>query len=270
MPLFRTLRALVRLRDYENKGLLLFGALIFLFLSYPFARHWAAEQMLLSAFVTLVMISGIYNNYEAGRRIFVVEILLGLPAIASTWLALYYPENKLIQRIDLVTYLVFFSVNVSVLIIRLMKAQRVTLNTLYTAASGYMLVGMMGAMAAALIENISPHSFEYRFGYQTVSAYFDQYIYYSFITMTTVGFGDFVPVKPASKMLTILLSIFGQLYVAVLIAILIGKYLNEVRGEVRSLEKKIEAETREVQELERKFEQQPPHKPRNLFSRLFQ
>lgn len=54
--------------------------------------------------------------------------------------------------------------------------------------------------------------------------YYD-FIYFSYVTLTTVGFGDITPVHPFAKSFTILISIAGQLYLTILIAIVIGKYL---------------------------------------------
>ena len=51
-------------------------------------------------------------------------------------------------------------------------------------------------------------------------------IYYAFITMTTVGYGDIVPVSPGARSLAVLVAVFGQLYIAILISLLVGKYLS--------------------------------------------
>jgi hypothetical protein len=56
------------------------------------------------------------------------------------------------------------------------------------------------------------------------SAYLHEYIYYTFVTFTTLGYGDIIPLKPISKSLALLISISGQIYVAIIIAMLVGKY----------------------------------------------
>ena len=52
-------------------------------------------------------------------------------------------------------------------------------------------------------------------------------IYYSFVTMTTLGYGDITPVGPQARSLSILLSITGPMYIAILIAKLVGKYSSQ-------------------------------------------
>ena len=52
-------------------------------------------------------------------------------------------------------------------------------------------------------------------------------MYFTFINLTTTGFGDFLPLTPLAKSLSVLISITGQLYTAIIIAMLVGKYLNK-------------------------------------------
>ncbi|MEM7717215.1 MAG: potassium channel family protein [Cyanobacteria bacterium P01_A01_bin.68] len=54
-------------------------------------------------------------------------------------------------------------------------------------------------------------------------------MYFSFTTLTTLGYGDIIPVSPLAKMLTNLEAIIGQLYPAILIAILVGGYISQRR-----------------------------------------
>jgi hypothetical protein len=56
------------------------------------------------------------------------------------------------------------------------------------------------------------------------SALLHEYIYYTFVTFTTLGYGDIIPLQPISKSLALLISISGQIYIAIIIAMLVGKY----------------------------------------------
>jgi voltage-gated potassium channel len=67
--------------------------------------------------------------------------------------------------------------------------------------------------AYSLPENVSAHKFE-------------NFIYYSFVTITTVGYGDMLPIHPASKMLAILLCISGHFYTTIVLALIIGKFIS--------------------------------------------
>jgi hypothetical protein len=52
-------------------------------------------------------------------------------------------------------------------------------------------------------------------------------MYFTFVSLTSTGYGDFLPLTPAAKSLSNLISITGQLYIAIIIATLVGKYLNK-------------------------------------------
>jgi voltage-gated potassium channel Kch len=58
-------------------------------------------------------------------------------------------------------------------------------------------------------------------------SYVSNYIYFGFVTLTTLGYGDVVPLTPAAKSLAIFTSITGQMYVAIIIAALVSKYLSQ-------------------------------------------
>ncbi len=54
---------------------------------------------------------------------------------------------------------------------------------------------------------------------------FVDFLYFSFITMATVGYGDITPISSETQTLSYLIAIIGQLYVAIVVAIIVGKYL---------------------------------------------
>jgi len=61
----------------------------------------------------------------------------------------------------------------------------------------------------------------------TIGAQFSEFMYFSFVTITTLGYGDLIPVKPLARTVAFLEAIIGQFYVAVLVAWLVGMYLSE-------------------------------------------
>ena len=55
------------------------------------------------------------------------------------------------------------------------------------------------------------------------------YLYFSFVTMTTLGYGDVTPVSSTAKSTTIIIAIAGQLYLTILVAMLVGKFLSKTK-----------------------------------------
>jgi hypothetical protein len=94
-------------------------------------------------------------------------------------------------------------------------------NTIYGAILGYIIIGMIGGQICILIDHIIPNSFG---NYDPLQSKY-QYYYYSFITMTTLGYGDIYPLNDASRSISIFISAVGQIYMTIVIAIIIGKFL---------------------------------------------
>ncbi len=99
----------------------------------------------------------------------------------------------------------------------------VSIAIILASISGYLIVGVLGGLLFSILEHSIPNSFK------SMPENFDIYelLYFSFITLTSVGFGDITPNTNAAKSLTLLLAIAGQLYLTILIAILVGKYLSK-------------------------------------------
>jgi hypothetical protein len=91
---------------------------------------------------------------------------------------------------------------------------------LYICVSNYFTLGILFSYAIQLLQLLQPGSFSIpgHFGYD--------FVYASFIYLTSTGLGDFLPLNPPAKALTVMISLSGQLYLTFFVAIIIGKFLN--------------------------------------------
>lgn len=103
----------------------------------------------------------------------------------------------------------------------------------YGATCVYMLLGIAWAIAFALTDYFIPSAFQgletgpFQQGYLDVFTFrFENLLYYSFVTLTTLGYGDIIPLFPGEKFLSIIEAIMGQLFIATVIARLLGLYLS--------------------------------------------
>ncbi len=90
------------------------------------------------------------------------------------------------------------------------------------AVNVYLLVAIYGAFGFEVIQLLMGNSISDMVELSGVDSDFSTYIYFSMVSVTTVGFGDFVPVNIVSKMLSVFLSTIGILYPAIVIARLIS------------------------------------------------
>ena len=82
-------------------------------------------------------------------------------------------------------------------------------------------MGLFYTIWVVILNKIQPNSFN---GLDSVTSSLQDVLYFTFVSLTTLGYGDVTPNLPLAKSLSILIAISGQLYVAVIIAMLVGKY----------------------------------------------
>ena len=99
-----------------------------------------------------------------------------------------------------------------------------TKNLILVSITGYLIIGLVGGFLAAGLEYIFPQSYYHSTG-MVLELY--NYIYYSFVTMTTLGYGDIIPITDKSQALALMLVISGQLFLSVIIAINIAKFMQK-------------------------------------------
>jgi len=105
-----------------------------------------------------------------------------------------------------------------------MSLQGDTKNLILVSITGYLIIGLIGGFLAAGLNYLYPNSYSHSMGLQ-LELY--NYIYYGFVTMTTLGYGDIVPVTNKSQALALMLVISGQLFLSVIIAINIAKFMQK-------------------------------------------
>ena len=105
-----------------------------------------------------------------------------------------------------------------------MSLQGDTKNLILVSITGYLIIGLLGGFLAAGLNYIFPDSFYHSNGME-LNLY--NYIYYSFVTMTTLGYGDIIPINEKAQALALMLVISGQLFLSVIIAINIAKFMQK-------------------------------------------
>jgi ABC-type uncharacterized transport system permease subunit len=133
---------------------------------------------------------------------------------------------------------VLFIIIVFDLVKQVSHAKMVSSKVILESINGYLMIGLVFSILVAFLTDFNPGSFSFyniSSDATQIDSPFHQDIYYAFITLTTVGYGDIVPLTPVARSLSTLISVTGQLYIAVVIALLVGKYISqEGRSEFKS------------------------------------
>jgi hypothetical protein len=203
--------------------------LICLIITIFFFPTLSAHRVLLRDLIfTAIILSGIFSLDFAGktRRILIAS---GTATICLSWLN-YFFTNDLF---GFVAFLSFFCFNlfITVFMIRhIARSKQVTVTIIINSINGYLLIGILGSVLLAMSEIMQKYILQsdttaINFAGKAAEGFHD-FLYFSFVTLTTLGYGDITPVSAFAKSLTIVIAISGQLYLTILIAMLVGKYLS--------------------------------------------
>ena len=203
---------------YNNPNYLYFLlGMVLMLLAPPIAEIYHGGAIFLNlTYGLILLLSVIYttSNYQQ---------LMGYGFLAIFLYFLFLINNNerhSIHYIQPLTTLIFFSLVFKNIVNYILKAKEIGLNEIYACISGYLILGVIATPHFYLVEHIYPNAFNI-----APHPTFYDFLYYSFITLTTVGFGDIYPIHPLAKSFTMILGIVGQLYLTILVAIIIGKYL---------------------------------------------
>jgi len=205
---------------------------------------WASIPLSLFVYVaTLISIRGI----EVSQRLIGLHLLVMVPALVLTVVGVVTDVGWLLGPGNFLTTL--FAITVLVMTLRMVLTQRrVNSNVIFAAISVYLLIGIVFGTVFSWVAYANPEAFT---PMQAVGAGDSSLFYYSFVTLTTLGFGDIVPVSEGARALTAVEALVGQIYLVVLIARLVAMHIARRQSEAAAIEaEKLREEIREM--LERK------------------
>jgi hypothetical protein len=198
----------------------LVAMVLFIFAS-PFVVELQYGNLIEAVLLTVVLGSAVVAVSDR-RSTSITAVLLVLPAVAGRWAHHYRPE-LVPQAAYLGAGLIFFAFVLFQYFRYILRAPRVTFTVLCAGVSTYLMLGMFWTMAYVLLTSLRPDSFAIKGtgGPGGVLSPFDAF-YFSFVTLSTVGYGDIVPASKPARMLAVMEATTGTLYVATLIARLVA------------------------------------------------
>jgi hypothetical protein len=208
------------MRRFSAVELLIALALLFFF--FPFVEEVKGGDIIVSFLLSLVLICAVLA--VASARTLVIAVLLIIPAVLGRWISHFWP-NLVPPAVFLIGGLVVVVFVVVNLLRFILRAPSVSIEVLCASISAYLLLGLLWTMAYWLVDQLTPggaFSFNTNAGAQSMNGF--NAFYFSFITLSTVGYGDITPVSKIARWLAAMEAVTGLLYVAVLIARLVALY----------------------------------------------
>ena len=190
-------------------------AIAVLLISSPFVMELSYARVIEGLLLTAVLLSGLFA-VSANRWMMVGALLAGL-ALSSQWLSFHVPGLK---PVALVVTAVFVGLVVMRLVFHVLTAEKVSHETLCACIAGFLLIGILWTALYTLVASLNPEAFAFARPEETMNGF--EAFYFSFVTLSTIGYGDITPVTRVARMLCVMEAVTGMFYVTVLIARLVS------------------------------------------------
>lgn len=177
-----------------------------------------------------VMVVGVWS-LNIDRKWYLVAISLMIIGLMSSFINIFI-TSKAVYMFGLFVTFLFCILSMVIAMRHILFSGSITVNKIVGSVCIYMLLGIAWAILYIFMDVIDPGAFK-GMTLDLDNRNVWNYIYYSFVTLTTLGYGDINPVNQYARALAYIEAICGQVYIAVLVASLVGAHLAD-----RQIEKK--------------------------------
>lgn len=198
---------------------------IMLFISRPYFHQGVVYVIIWKVFLTGAFISAVFN-VKQNSYVKKIAVIFAILALVSNWCEMCFTNIYLIETTLIFTIIFMGICTVSVVYNVILRA-KVTLETLRGVVCAYFMLAFVFAYIYYLIEYLVPGSFllvEKDIAFGIGSSYLSQLMYFSFVTLLTIGYGDIIPLFGFSQTAVVVEGIIGQFYIAILVSRIVAVY----------------------------------------------
>jgi Ion channel len=169
----------------------------------------------------IIVVSGLFAA-DFSKRAFRTLTAIGSLVTIVTLLDLFFSGLPGFTSVAFLLNTIFFVMVTIALVAHVARAKEAYGSTLLCAINSYLLIGLTLSILLLIIYLNEPGSFN---NAGQGNNNFSEFLYFGFVTLTTLGYGDITPVAPVARSLSTFTALFGQLYLVIIMAIIIGKFL---------------------------------------------
>jgi hypothetical protein len=202
---------------------------LWMLLSPQFTDRWVV-QAFTQIFLLNSLLVTMWASPHQRRNRQVLLILWGLSFAASVIvllpLAPHYRDLTL--KVEIVSRVPILSACAVGILVFVFRRGTVTLDGIFAALAAYLLIAFVFAQIYVLVLMWAPESFRFPAPIEESmgAALESAMVYFSFVTIATLGYGDILPQTETARMLAVIEAVIGQFYVAVIVALLVGKFIS--------------------------------------------
>lgn len=200
----------------RNNIILFMLSIIYIFLLGLF-DGWDRMHFVYFTFISAIYMISIYTVKDTRTKFFYAPAFL----IVLTWISELL-KLSILSQISGILSTVYFLYVIVYIIKKVARSRTVGFLEFLESINVYLLLGIAGAILFKAVDLYDPNAFNHT---GDALKHQSDYIYFSFVTLTTLGYGDITPISPIARSLSIFFSVSGQLYLTMIIAMLVGKYI---------------------------------------------
>ena len=194
-----------------------------LFVLEPILSRFVAARLFMQIFLTVIFIYMVYI-IRGKKYLIIFYVLPAIVLLFSIWLQYAYP-NKGVLAIGMIAGVLFTGMVIANFLAIMIQSDVVTRSVIYVAILSYLLAALMWAFLYTFLILVDPLSFNIELSQPEY--YLSEFQYFSFVTITTLGYGDITPVTGVAKSFSALEAVVGQLYLVIVIAWLVGNFIRQ-------------------------------------------
>ena len=202
-----------------GRFLFLFISMVLMFVFRPFLEDYTSVRYLMSIFFLVIFISAIYAVSQKRSTLIIALFLLLLTIILQ--LFSYLKDIPSLDALSNILGALLLAYTATIILLYLFREERITGDMIMGAICVYFLMGLVWTFIYYALEFFQPGSFQMPHGMVDKATF----TYYSYVTLTTLGYGDITPISTPARSFALLEAVMGQLYLAVLIARLVGIHI---------------------------------------------
>lgn len=214
----------VSLKSYlfERRFLFLLILILIILIGAPFIEDYSRFHLVFDIIITVIFIAIIYAISHK-KRYLILAIILAIPLIATMWTQ-NFVQHQAVSAAGKFFAILFFGFATINILQFIFKQKEVSKEVIFAAVVVYLMMAFMWSYAYGLLEHFEPGSFSVPEGQLKDDRFL--WIYYSFVTITTLGYGDMTPLTDRASGLAVFEAISGQIYLVVLVAWLVGMHVS--------------------------------------------
>jgi hypothetical protein len=188
----------------------------------PFVEDFMRLRLFMDLFFSIIFITTIYAATQKRSHLIIAAILF-IPTILALW-SEKIPISNTLVTIGYICGLIVFAFAVISILKYIFSTQVVTRQTISAAIVVYLLLALMWTFIYRLISILYPASFA--IAHSKLLDAENIYLYFSLVTITTLGYGDITPIGRQAASLAVLEAVTGQIYLVVVVAWFVGMHVS--------------------------------------------